>query len=335
MTPEQLDKLFAAFTQADASTTRKYGGTGLGLAITRHFCRMLGGDVMVESEIGKGTTFHVHLPVDSSCLTSVEPADEDERAVLAQVPENAPLVLVIDDDHTIRDLLGRYLSREGYRVQTAATGEEGIEMARSLKPVAITLDVMMPSMDGWSVLGALKADTRTAGIPVVMVTIVDQKNIGFALGAAEYLSKPVDRDQLIQVLSRFRDSDGGSGPVLIVEDDAPTREVMRRMMEKENLAVHEAENGRVALEAVARHIPSLILLDLMMPEMDGFEFVTRLRAEEAWSRIPIVVITAKEVTPEDRLRLNGGVERILRKGDQPLDHLLNQVSEMLAAHVRR
>lgn len=334
MTEEQLGRLFQAFTQADASTTRKYGGTGLGLAITRHFSRMLGGDITVESEVGKGTTFSIHMPVNAARPPVADAEGDASRHETTSVAADAPLVLVIDDDPVVRDLLARYLAREGYRVELASGGEEGLAMARRLNPIAITLDVMMPRMDGWSVLNSLKQDAALAHIPVIMLTIVDQKNMGFALGAADYLSKPIDRDQLVAVLAKYR----GNGPgdhILIVEDDAPTRELMRRILEKEKWVVSEAENGRVGIERISEKLPSFILLDLMMPEMDGFEFVTRLRKDDRWRRIPVVVVTAKDVTPEDRLRLNGGVEHILRKGDDPLDVLLGNIGEMLALHASR
>ncbi|PYI88408.1 MAG: hypothetical protein DME26_03695 [Verrucomicrobia bacterium] len=191
MTPEQVGKLFEAFSQADASTTRKYGGTGLGLAISRKFCQMMGGGLSVASEAGKGSTFTVTLPaeVESAKTESVE-------SVIAKptpTSDSATRVLVVDDDPTVRDLLQRFLTKEGFRVETAANGQQGLERARKLKPDAITLDVMMPGMDGWAVLTALKADRTLADIPVIMLTIVDDKNMGYALGASDYLTKPVVR----------------------------------------------------------------------------------------------------------------------------------------------
>jgi CheY-like chemotaxis protein/anti-sigma regulatory factor (Ser/Thr protein kinase) len=328
MTPEQLAKLFEAFSQADAATTRRFGGTGLGLALSRRLCRMMGGDVTVESEAGRGSTFTIRLPVQVA-----EPAEE---AVAAAAPAERPLtgvgtVLVIDDETAVRDLMQRFLSKEGFRVVTAPGGEEGLRRARELRPDAITLDVMMPGMDGWAVLSALKADPDVADIPVVMLTIVDDKNLGYALGAADYLTKPIDRERLVAVLRKYR----RDLPVLVVDDDAVLRQLLRRMLEPEGYAVVEAENGRVALERLREVSPSVILLDLMMPEMDGFEFAAEFRRHEAWRAIPIVVITARDLSREDHERLNGYVQKILQKGANGRDQLLAEVRELVTASVAR
>jgi PAS domain S-box-containing protein len=346
MTPEQMGRLFQAFSQADASTTRKYGGTGLGLAITRHFCRMMGGDVTVTSEPGKGSTFTIRLPtevVDPKAQAAPDAAPSAE-AVAAETVAGAPLpaaadgastVLVIDDDPAVLDLIARVLGKEGFRVETAAGGEEGLRLARALRPMAITLDVMMPGLDGWAVLTALKADPETADIPVVMLTIVDEKNLGYALGASEYLTKPIDRDRLVGIMREHRRGES-SGTVLIVEDDAPTREMTRRMLESEGWTVTEAENGRVALERIAADgPPDLILLDLMMPEMDGFELVAELRARDDWRGIPVVVLTAKDLSPEDTRRLKGSVERVLQKGACSREGMLAEVRSLVSDCARR
>jgi len=328
MTPEQLARLFEAFSQADAATTRKYGGTGLGLALSRRLCRMMGGDVTVESEAGRGSTFSIRLPahVAEAAEEPVAPAPLADH-----LPPGVGTVLVIDDEATVRDLMQRFLIKEGFRVVTAASGEEGLRWARELRPDAITLDVMMPGMDGWAVLSALKADSEVADIPVIMLTIVDDKNLGYALGASDYLTKPIDRERLVTVLKQHR----RDRPVLVVDDDAEVRQLLRRMLESEGYAVVEAENGRVALERLRGETPSLILLDLMMPEMDGFEFVAELRRHEGWRAIPIVVITARDLSRDDRERLNGHVEKILQKGTYDRDELLAEVRELVASSVAR
>ena len=328
MTPEQLDRLFEAFTQADAATTRRYGGTGLGLALSRRLCRMMGGDVTAQSESGRGSTFTIRLPA------VVRPAAEEGAALPAPVetvPPRVGTVLVIDDEAAVRDLMQRFLSREGFRVVTASSGEEGLRRARELRPDAITLDVMMPGMDGWAVLSALKADPDVASIPVIMLTIVDDRNLGYALGAADYLTKPIDRERLVSVLTQYR----RDRPVLIVDDDAGLRQLLRRMLEPEGYTVLEAENGRVALERLRDSSPGAILLDLMMPEIDGFEFVAEFRRHEAWRGIPIVVVTAKDLSREDRERLNGHVERILQKGMHSRAELLAEVRELVGLSVAR
>jgi len=247
------------------------------------------------------------------------------------LPSAAPTVLVIDDEPAMRDLMQRFLVKEGLRVVTAASGEEGLRLAKDLHPVTITLDVMMPGMDGWAVLAALKADPQVADIPVIMLTMVDDRNLGYALGASDYLTKPLDRERLTAVLRKYR----RDLPVLIVDDDATLRELARRILEREGYAVIEADNGRVALERARETPPGIVVLDLIMPEMDGFEFVAEFRTHEDWRSVPIVVVTGKEISDEDRARLNGGVERILQKGTYTRDALLREVRDLVTACVAR
>jgi len=329
MTPEQLARLFEAFTQADAATTRRYGGTGLGLALSRRLCRMMGGDVTVESEAGRGSIFTIRLPAhvtEAVAEPAAEPATGGDS-----VPAGVGTVLVIDDEAAVRDLMHRFLTKEGFRVVTAHGGEEGLRQARQLRPDAITLDVMMPGMDGWAVLSALKADADVADIPVIMLTIVDDKNLGYALGASDYLTKPIDRERLVTVLKQYQ----RDRPVLVVDDDPTVRHLFRRILEPEGYAVVEAENGRVALERLREVSPSVILLDLMMPEMDGFDFAAELRRHEVWREIPIIVVTARDLSRDDHERLNGYVQKILQKGAHGRDQLLAEVRELVATSVAR
>jgi PAS domain S-box-containing protein len=330
MTPEQVARLFQAFTQADASTSRKFGGTGLGLAISRKFCQLMGGDITVQSEHGKGSTFTVTLPAtvpEAAAGTKFFPKEAQPPAPSAlRTPHST--VLVIDDDPAVHDLMRRSLEKDGFRVEAAADGKRGLELAKQLKPAVITLDVMMPSLDGWSVLTALKADRATADIPVIMLTIVDDKQLGFALGAADYFTKPIDFQRLHTVLEKYR-KPATRQTVLIVEDHADTREMLRRTLEKGGWQVTEAQNGKVGLVKLAEATPALILLDLMMPEMDGFEFMETMRRRKDRERIPVIVITAKDLTEEDRRRLNGGVERIIQKGTASQDEVLELVRALL------
>jgi len=319
MTPAQMARLFEAFSQAEASTTRKYGGTGLGLAISRRFARMMGGDVTVESISGEGSTFTVRLParaVSPPEPVRTEPAGEGQAGV----------VLVIDDDAVARDLVRRLLEAEGFSVMEASDGPSGLALARAHRPAAITLDVLMPSMDGWSVLTALKAEPELAEIPVIMVSVMDDRHLGFALGASEYVTKPIDREQLRRILGRYR-RDGAR--VLVVEDDAATRELLRRYLEAEGWAVDEAENGQAGLESVRRRVPTLVLLDLMMPVMDGCQFAAELRKTPEWATIPVVVVTAKDLTPEDRRALNGDVQAVFQKGAFSREQLLRELHDLL------
>ena len=334
MSSEQTLKLFQAFTQADTSTTRKYGGTGLGLAISQKFCHMMGGEITVESVLGQGSRFTVRIPaeVDES-KAKLLARSEESSVTVSRAPEGAPTVLAIDDDPTVCDLMRRFLSKEGLQMVAARNGEEGIRLARELRPAVITLDVLMPGMDGWAVLTALKADPVVADIPVIMLSIMDEKQMGYALGAADYLTKPIDWERLAVILQRYECARPPC-PVLIVEDDAGMREVLRRRLEREAWTVIEAENGRVGLQRMAERQPDLILLDLMMPEMDGFQFLDGVRQQDAWRSIPVIVITAKELTPEDRQRLNGSVEKILQKGAYSREELIGEVRNLVTASMR-
>ncbi|MGD2032404.1 MAG: response regulator, partial [Gammaproteobacteria bacterium] len=335
--PEKIDSLFEEFAQADESTTRKYGGTGLGLAITRRFCELMGGSISCRSQLGQGSTFTVRLPAVTPERKGGEPSTRPKEAgeslqPAAPVPvttadaEHRGRVLVIDDDPNIRDLLARNLGRDGYDVLLAEDGSRGLELARSHDLVAITLDVMMSGMDGWSVLRALKADETTRNIPVVMVTIVDDKNLGYTLGAAEYLTKPVDRKRLIDAMHRLQ----AGSEVLIVDDEENVRELTRRMLESEGLRVREAANGQEALDEIRRRAPGLIILDLMMPIMDGFEFLRQLREDADISDLPVIVVTAKDLTQDDRARLDGLVTQVLAKGGLRREDVLERIRRTLA-----
>ena len=282
MTPEQLGRLFQAFAQAEASTSRDYGGTGLGLAITRHFCRMLGGDVAVESTPGEGSTFTMTLP-------AAGPDAEAEVAASAAGPARSAAtgtVLIIDDDKAIHDLLERELAAKGYHVLHAKGGREGLKIAKQTRPDLITLDIIMPDLDGWSVLKTLKDDLELRDIPVVLVTIMGDRDMGFALGAADYITKPLDREMLLAAVNRHARRVEGA-QVLVVDDDWKSRDMLRRTLAKEGWTVAEASNGREAISLLERSRPALVLLDLMMPEMDGFELLERMRREDGWRDIPV------------------------------------------------
>ena len=309
MTAEQMSRLFEEFSQVDASTARQYGGTGLGLAITRRLCQMMGGDVTVASEPGKGSTFTVRLPFAAGRLAH-ELATPAGEAVVTEPGRD--YVLVIDDDATARDLIADYLGQAGFTVITAAGGGEGLKRAKEYHPIAITLDVIMPDIDGWTVLAALRGDPELADIPTIMATILDEQRHGMTLGAVGYLTKPIDREKLVHLIAKYR---APSGPtrVLVVEDDATQRERIRCWLEPQNWLLIEADNGRVALDRLRECVADVILLDLMMPEMDGFQLVAEMQKHPAWSRIPVIVVTARDLTVEDHARLNSGIEMVLRK----------------------
>jgi len=330
MTQEQLGRLFEAFSQADASTTKRFGGTGLGLAITKRFCTMLGGDVTVESTPGKGTTFIIRLPDQGVAATAVEaPAP-------AAAADGRTTVLVVDDDPSVRGLLTKTLEKEGYRVVSAGNGVEALALAREHRPQAITLDVLMPQMDGWSALKEFKADATLRDIPVIMVSVLNERGMAIPLGAADYVTKPVDRQRLAEILREHCADDMRSASILVVEDDTATRELLCHSLTGMGYAAFAAVNGRSGLDWLAGHpAPSLILLDLMMPEMDGFEFLRELRKQPAFFDLPVIVVTAKELTPDDVRILSGQTERIIPKDQSYLTELATAVRGRLARQPAR
>ena len=333
---DKVDHVFEEFTQADDSTTRDYGGTGLGLAISRRFCQLLGGDLTAHSELGKGSTFTIRIPASLPGVEAPQEQAETAAAIsgteLESLREAKPgsTILVIDDDPEACEIIERYLVKDGYTVATAAGGEQGLRLAHEIQPAAITLDVMMPDMDGWSVLRALKADPVLHTIPVIMLTMIDDRTRGYSLGAVDYLTKPVDRELLHKALSHYYSADDVSS-VLLIEDDTDAREIMARTLEQANWKVSEAGNGQEALDIMADIQPRLILLDLMMPVMDGFGFLAELRTRPEWQQIPVIVITAKDLSADDRDRLAGNVEAVLEKNAYTRDQLLQRVSEAVAA----
>jgi PAS domain S-box-containing protein len=331
MNPEQVAKIFDAFSQAEASTTRRFGGTGLGLTITKTFCEMLGGELTVESESGVGSSFIVRIParyVDTGPAAAVATPQPPAIQATVDSPPSRPEILVVDDDPDARELMQRFLHREGYATLMASSGEEGLKLARQRLPIAITLDVMMPGMDGWAVLKQLKEHPSTSEIPVVMISMVDDSEMGYTLGVMDYLTKPPDRKRLGEILQRVS-ADRTNGHVLIVEDDLNNRKMLAKLVKKTGCDVREASNGREALAFIADRKPDLILLDLMMPVMDGFDVVAELNRQGLTGQIPIVVLTAKDLTQDDRARLEGQVRQIRNKVGISRDELLHEIKAYL------
>ena len=349
----KLDHIFQEFSQADESTTKDFGGTGLGLALTKRFCELMGGSIRVESEIGVGSSFIITLPavvekqhegleaeamIESKAPTKAvreeeapeetptEAIDAKPAGVLAKADK--PTVLVIDDEKTARDLLRRHLENEHCHVVTARSGDEGLTIAAKLRPKLITLDVMMPGMDGWAVLKKLKADPDLKDIPVVMVSMVGDKGMSYALGAVEALQKPVDRSRLHELVSRYSQSPDKS--VLVIEDDPAARATIKKFLESAKWRVEEAENGAIGLDKVAESGFDVILLDLMMPVMDGFEFLLQLRGrKDETAATPVIVVTAKDLDSKDRAKLQDSVENVIQKSGKSVDDILVEVREAL------
>jgi PAS domain S-box-containing protein len=327
MTEEQLAKLFRRFTQADSSTTRRFGGTGLGLSITKAFCIMLGGDISVESRPGQGTTFTIRLPADlrDAAAGRAEPAAAGIAAPAGQ-DGRAGTVLVVDDDEAARDLLVRFLRREGFAVRTAADGASVLPMARELRPVAVLLDVMMPRMDGWAVLSAMKADPELSDIPVIMVTFVQEKGLGFSLGAADYLTKPVQWTRLKEVLDRYR----SPGSALVVEGDGESRAELRRLLEGEGWTVEEAADRADVLRRMGEGAPPGLVLAAVPADGEGFELIQDIRRHPAWQSVPLIALAEGELSPAEIERLRGQVRRVVWSGDDPPDELIAELRRIAA-----
>jgi len=320
MTGEQLERVFDPFSQADASTTREYGGTGLGLSISRNICELMGGSLTAESVMGRGSTFTLRLP------TGIEEKGPGKLATNAAAAKSAR-ILVIDDDENVQDIMQRLLNREGFRVFGATNGAKGIQMAKEIMPDVITLDVLMPGQDGWSVLNQLKSDPELANIPVVMQSMLDEPNKAFMLGASDYLTKPIERSRIIDVVRRLQNHDNRRA--LVVEDDIKTQTLMAEWLKGDGWEVHTAANGLEGLQQYLKIEPGLIILDLMMPAMDGFEFLEQIRQQPGAADASVIVVTAKDLDGEDLERLNGGVERIIQKGDHGIENILDEIKRYL------
>ncbi len=331
---ENLENLFQPFHQADSSTTRQYGGTGLGLAISHRLCNMMGGNIIVTSELGKGSTFTICLPVNCEAATkNKQPKFPEPTPPNLPTPNKAyPSILVIDDDPTIHQRTQAHLSHLGVFIYSAFSGEDGIDLAHEILPNAIILDVQMPSMSGWEVLKELKSQPLTSGIPIILLTINDEDNEqheSYEIGANDYLFKPIDRDRLVTTIEKYRSDPMAELSVLVVEDDINVRSMLKRMLEKENCVVSEAQDGHEALKVMTEQMPQLILLDLMMPNIDGFEFIHLLRLRQDIASIPLIIITARDLTKDDYVRLSGSVQKILQKANHSYVELLEEIVERL------
>lgn len=323
---DKIGILFKAFSQTDAGTTRKYGGTGLGLYLTKLFCTMLGGDISVESEVGKGSVFTIKLPVKSE---KNDQAINFSNPITRKDKPKGKTVLLIDDDPHIHKDVETALSETDFEVVHALNGEKGIALAKSTKPDVIILDILMPGMDGWSVLSALKSDQNLASIPVIILTIVSESDLGYALGAIDYLRKPYDTKLLVQKITNVIQKQNKIGKVLVVDDDPNARFLMSQAASKAGFDVTSVDNGEQAIDLLAKDTPSVILLDLMMPGMDGFDVINVLQQNDQWRKIPVIVVTAKDLSPQEQTLLMENSKAILQKGYYKRKELIKFISDQI------
>ncbi len=339
---KNLDKVFEEFQQIDSSSSRKYKGTGLGLPIARSYARILGGDLTVQSALNQGSTFTLTIPFDfpKERQSKPEPAPVPVPAApSAPAPTPAPLpplqpaapgstlVLCIDDEPEVIELLQRYLSPEGYAVRGALDGDEGMKLAEELNPSVITLDIMMPKKDGWQVLRELKANPKTKDIPVVIHSVVDNKPLAVSLGALDVLPKPSEARSILEIVSRAMKSKDHR--ILIVDDNEDFASYVQTILQQEGYRTAVAHSGDEALKAVNDGLPALIFLDLTMPGMDGFEVVRRLRMKPEWKEIPVVILSGKELSPQDREQLNLHIQEFIEKGHFSREAITNTLKRIV------
>jgi len=323
---ENLDKIFDEFRQVDGSSTREYGGTGLGLAITRRLVKLLGGEIRVESEIGKGSTFIINIPVT---LDGVEPL----TVVASRIDPGRKTILAVDDDPSVIYVLKKYLEGEGYQVVPAHNGAEAIRLAREVKPFAITLDIMIPGRDGWEVINELKGDPATEHIPIVVISILDNKSLGFSLGVTEYLTKPVERNTVLNALGRLMSPRcigmDCTPNVLLVDDDPIHIMAMKAVLADSGYKVTVAPGGKEAIEVLKEATPCAVILDIMMPEVDGFMVLEELKKRKETRDIPVIILTAKDITDDDKKRLNGSIQDIIGKGNFAHEEVLRDLKNIM------
>jgi signal transduction histidine kinase/DNA-binding response OmpR family regulator len=327
---EDIRRVFKEFQQVDSGVNRKQQGTGLGLALTRSFALLHGGDVRVESELGKGSRFTIDLPLETRSPN--RPPKGGVEIDLANGDASRPLIIVVEDDPSAAEILARQIERVGFRTKIARTGADAVSMAKELKPAALTLDILLPDTDGWDVLTSLKGDDATSDIPVIVISVVDNPALGTALGALDYFVKPVDPKELVNRLSNynFKHKTGSrQTSVLVVDDEEANRDWLKQVLEPAGFTAILAKGGQEAIELARSRKPDVVMLDLLMPDVDGFDVVAALGENEATRQIPIIVLTAKHLNEGDIDQLNGRVATILKRGTTGAVDLLGQLQVVL------
>ena len=331
MKPDDREKVFKEFWQADSSFARKYEGTGLGLALTKRIVEMHGGNIWFESDYEKGSIFYFALPLKAQLRKAkLKEIEVKQRQILTTGEKEAKMIMVVEDDRMAADLITLYLTNAGYNVIVAVDGEEAIKKAKEFHPFLITLDIMLPKKDGWDVLSELKNSQDTADIPVIIVSIVDNKDLGFSLGAAEYLIKPIDRIKLINTVNACIPAEKDKGKlmkILVVDDDEKAVKYMSAILENAGFDVIKAYSGKAGINLAMNSNPDLLILDLMMPEISGFDVIEKLRTHPTAKSIPIIICSAKEITPADKKVLNGNILAIVQKGTHTKEDLLAAIKK--------
>jgi len=326
--PKNHEVIFEEFRQIDGSERRQFGGTGLGLALVRKFVQLQGGWVRVDSAPGNGSTFSFTLPIHS------------RAAVVSRVPDLVPSeqraerVLVVEDDAHAYDLIATALNSAGYLSVRARHGDEALRLARESRPIAVTLDLVLPGIDGWEVLKTLKSDAATRDIPVVIISRVDERELGVALGADDYFVKPVDRDRLLNRVRQLTTSDQSKTRLLLIDDDTSLHELLDEELTRLGYTIESAFNGETGFAAAKANTPDVIILDLMMPGMSGFEVAGLLKDHPSTARIPILVLTSKEISADDRRELQSKVAACVQKGKSARDQLVAEIRRLRSSNLR-